>query len=334
MIESQPPPFSHASRRSEAEPRQEIYPYNFQNLYASLKQWRILHAVVECGGYAKAAEALHISQSTLSYTINKLQEQLGVQIFKLEGRKAILTPIGKSLLARSKQVLKEAIELEHFARTLAKDQGTAKKEVHLVFDHNFPASLIWQALRNFTYQDSSAPDISLIEVPMLHIEDYMENFDFDLAISMVVPHGCLGEPLLPVEYLAVAHPKHDLSASGREISERELREHIQILITHSKNSFEWTSSSSLPCWKMNSFDTALAAVLECHGYAWLPEHKVRPYLDAGSLQRLNIKNMQKRKQMMYLIHNQASQFYGVSHSFIEALRQIAKNVFVSNKKAH
>lgn len=92
--------------------------YDIQNFYSSLKQWRMLHALIDCGSYAEAAELLHVSQSTLSYTLIKLQERLGVQLLKLEGRKAVLTAPGKLLVERSRRVLQEASDLEDFARNL------------------------------------------------------------------------------------------------------------------------------------------------------------------------------------------------------------------------
>ncbi|MDB5821794.1 MAG: LysR family transcriptional regulator [Herminiimonas sp.] len=92
-------------------------PYEIPHLYASLKQWRMLHAVVDCGGFAQAAERIHVSQSTLSHSINKLQEQLGVQLTRLAGRRSVLTPIGWQLLERSRRLLQEAHELEKLARS-------------------------------------------------------------------------------------------------------------------------------------------------------------------------------------------------------------------------
>ena len=52
----------------------------------TLEQWRMFKAVVEYGGYAQAADAIHKSQSTISYGVHKLQEQLGVQLLEVEGR--------------------------------------------------------------------------------------------------------------------------------------------------------------------------------------------------------------------------------------------------------
>ena len=76
-------------------------------------------AVVEYGGYAQAADAIHKSQSTISYGVHKLQEQLGVQLLEVEGRKAVLTDHGKILLQRADQLLDQAENLDKVADSLS-----------------------------------------------------------------------------------------------------------------------------------------------------------------------------------------------------------------------
>ena len=75
----------------------------------TLEQWRTLQAVVDHGGFAQAAEAIHRSQSSVSYTVARMQEQLGVPLLRIEGRKAVLTEAGEVLLRRSRQLLLQAI---------------------------------------------------------------------------------------------------------------------------------------------------------------------------------------------------------------------------------
>ena len=41
------------------------------------------------GGFAQAAEALHRSQSSVSYTVARMQDQLGVPLLRIDGRKAV-----------------------------------------------------------------------------------------------------------------------------------------------------------------------------------------------------------------------------------------------------
>ena len=46
------------------------------SLRISLEQWRALVAVVDQGSYAKAAEAMHKTQSSVTYAVQKLQSSL------------------------------------------------------------------------------------------------------------------------------------------------------------------------------------------------------------------------------------------------------------------
>src|SRR5256712_6900939 len=85
----------------------------------SLDQWRALLAVVDEGGYAKAAKALHKSQSSVTYAVQKLESLLGVKAFKIQGRKANLTPTGELLYRRARYVLDEATGLEQAAKKLS-----------------------------------------------------------------------------------------------------------------------------------------------------------------------------------------------------------------------
>src|ERR1700731_4914974 len=85
----------------------------------SLEQWRSLLAVVDAGGYAQAAEALHKSQSAVTYAVQKMESLLGVKVFEVVGRKAHLTPTGEVLYRRAKALLDEAGALEGAAGSLA-----------------------------------------------------------------------------------------------------------------------------------------------------------------------------------------------------------------------
>ncbi|PHQ66977.1 MAG: LysR family transcriptional regulator, partial [Sneathiella sp.] len=66
-------------------------------MHITLDQWRVFEAIVEEGGYAQAAQKLHRSQSAISYSIAKMQDQLGVNLLEIQGRKAVLTEAGTLL---------------------------------------------------------------------------------------------------------------------------------------------------------------------------------------------------------------------------------------------
>lgn len=297
-------------------------PHDIHNMYVSLKQWRIFHAVVDCGGFAEAAKALHVSQSAISYTIAKLQDQLGTVLLKIEGRKAMLTAEGRAVLERSRHVLKEAIELETFAKNLGQGWG---QEIRLVVDHNFPAPLLTQALSRFATWSTGEAHVRLREVVTSQAEDILRDPNLDLAISERVPLGLLGEPLTELDYVAVAHADHQLLHLGRDITAFDLEQHVQIDMG-SASALQFTGACNpkhTRRWVMNSFESVVAAVREGLGYAWLPEHRVRTWLEQGSLVRLPMKDKRTGKIILYLIHGRPWCTTPAASRLAEFLRMIA-----------
>src|SRR5689334_2044194 len=82
----------------------------------TLEQWQALVAVVDAGSYARAAELLHKTQSTLTYAVQKIESLLDVKAFDIKGRKAVLTPTGQLLYRRARLLLDEATATESAAR--------------------------------------------------------------------------------------------------------------------------------------------------------------------------------------------------------------------------
>jgi DNA-binding transcriptional LysR family regulator len=275
-------------------------PHDTRNFRISLKQWRILHAVNDCGGFAGAAEFLHVSQSTVSYTLAKLQEQLGVPLLKIEGRKAQVTESGRALLERSRHLIKEALEIEVLAENLRKGW---RSEVHLVVDHNFPTRLLMLSLREFSLLDYNIK-VCLSEATLPEIEKALIERTADLAISCQVPPGFMGNPLIELENVAVAHPDHSLFRLQRTITAADLERQVQVAICSSKEP-AYRNSHTLRYvqrWNVNSFDTAVEALRERLGYAWLPTHRVQKWLDQGKLAILPLEEERAYKMHLYLIH--------------------------------
>src|SRR5690606_14595243 len=88
----------------------------------SLEQWAAFKAVVDEGSFALAAEALNKSQSSISYAVARLNEQMPKPLLRQRGRKAVLTEEGKVMYRRASQLLKHAEETEDFARQQALGQ--------------------------------------------------------------------------------------------------------------------------------------------------------------------------------------------------------------------
>ena len=65
----------------------------------------VVRAIETQGSLTAAANALCLTQSAISHTIKKLEQNLGVEIWRREGRSLILTQAGQYLLAVANRVL-------------------------------------------------------------------------------------------------------------------------------------------------------------------------------------------------------------------------------------
>lgn len=73
----------------------------------TLDQMRYFVTAAQLQNLSKAAEALHISQPSLSRSIARLEEELGTPLFRRQGRKVILNEPGGRLLSSAQVILRE-----------------------------------------------------------------------------------------------------------------------------------------------------------------------------------------------------------------------------------
>lgn len=69
-----------------------------------INQIRYFLAIVETGGFTKAADSLLISQPSLSVSIRRLERELGSTLFERGGRRAVLTPAGQFFLVTAREM--------------------------------------------------------------------------------------------------------------------------------------------------------------------------------------------------------------------------------------
>jgi len=71
------------------------------------RQLRFFLAVIDYGGFSKAAEQLYIAQPSLSQAVAGLERDLGVALFHRVGRGVLPTDAGKELIGPARQVLRD-----------------------------------------------------------------------------------------------------------------------------------------------------------------------------------------------------------------------------------
>lgn len=264
----------------------------------SLEQWRTLQAVVEQGGFAQAAKHLHRSQSAVSYAVQRLQDNLGVPVLRLEGRRAVLTEAGEVVLRRARQLLRDANVLEALAREL---KAGWEAEIRLVVDAAFPSEILMMALQAFAPHDRGTR-VLMQEVVLSGAMDALRDGTADLVISAGLPETVLADELIEIEFLAVAHPNHALHQLGRVLEFSDLRREMQIVIRDSGHyqvtDHGWLESEHR--WTVSSIDRAVSTVIHGLGFAWLPRHYLTAYLATEQVKILPLAQGQSYRTHLYL----------------------------------
>ncbi|HUJ88056.1 MAG TPA: LysR family transcriptional regulator [Burkholderiales bacterium] len=265
----------------------------------TLEQWRALVSVVDCGGYARAAEKLNKTQSSVTYAVKKLESLLGVKAFEISGRKARLTPVGELLLRRARGLLDEAAAIERSARRLS---AGWEAEIGLAAEIVFPRWLLFRALERFG-AESPHTRIEVLETVLGGTQEALVRREVDLAVSGLVPAGFVGDALLRLRFVLVARADHALLRLGRELTLQDLRAQRQLVVRESgtrRATPTWIEAAQR--WTVSHMATSLEAVRAGYGYAWFPQEMIRAELASGTLKALPLREGGERYAQLYLVY--------------------------------
>jgi len=264
----------------------------------TLEQWRALLAVIDAGGYAKAAELLNKSQSAVSYAIAQLESALGVKAFNLQGRKAVVTPSGELLYRRAKLLLEQAERLEKSAQCLAVQ---LEPMVKIAVDIIVPPAKVLYCLSMFA-KDFPDTRVEYYETVLSGTEDALLKRQVDLAIGGFVPPGFIGEKIMTALFHGVSSPHHPLQHLGRAVTYEDMRQHRQIVVRDSgqyrRHTQGWQEADQR--WTLSHIKTSLEAIRMGLGYAWLPDAYTQEDIAAGSLTYLPVEIGAEREGAVYL----------------------------------
>ena len=116
----------------------------------SLESLEVLDAIARKGSFAAAAASLFRVPSALTYTVRKLEDDLGVKLFNRSGHRAELTEAGAELLREGRNLLNAAAELECLVKRVANGVET---ELNLAVSDLFDIAAIYPVLDKFYAQN-------------------------------------------------------------------------------------------------------------------------------------------------------------------------------------
>ncbi|WP_458127073.1 LysR family transcriptional regulator [Paenibacillus sp. Z3-2] len=180
----------------------------------NLQQLKVFVHVVNLKKLYLVAEKLNITQPTVTFHLNKLQEDAGMALFHTKTYHVIkLTEAGKSLYHYAKQIV--ALD-DEMRRTLENHKGTAAEHLRIGSTHT-PATYILPDLLSVFRQEHDIY-LSLDVKPAAQIVEKIKLYDLDVGvISHTEPDDpdLIYEPLMKDDLVIIFHPEHVLAAKSK-----------------------------------------------------------------------------------------------------------------------
>jgi DNA-binding transcriptional LysR family regulator len=185
----------------------------------TLEALRVLDAIERRGSFAAAADELGKVPSALSYTIQKLEDELDLSLFDRSGHKTQFTPVGRLLLERGRQLLHASSQLVDDARALELGWET---RLTLAVDGIMPSHILFPVLDSLSRQTDT--DIKLTHEVLAGTWEALETGRADLAITplredAILSPGIKTQFLYRETFIYVAHPDHPIHQEQGPLNE-------------------------------------------------------------------------------------------------------------------
>ena len=185
----------------------------------------VLDAIARKGSFAAAAEELYRVPSAITYTMNKLEQDLKVDLFDRSGHRAKLTPAGEKLLQDGRHLLRAAQELELSVKRVATGW---EAELTLAVDDLISLSSIYPLIADF-YAENAGTQLRIITEVFGGSWDALMTGRADLAIGASgegPPGGGYATRVLgDLEFVFVVPPGHPLAAATLPLTSEDILQH-------------------------------------------------------------------------------------------------------------
>lgn len=247
---------------------------------------KVLDAIDRKGSFAGAASELFRVPSAISYTVQKLEEDLNVNIYDRSGHKAVLTPAGRYLLEEGRSLLEAAENLAHSTRQVAEGWET---RLRIGFNSLLPANLLFPAVNEF--QQLGVPvDVQIVEEVFAGAWDSLQSRRVDLIIGadqLSKPAGSFTtSPLGEIEFAFAVAPDHPLASASEPLTETDIASYPAAVAADTSRSLPPGNAGIFRRQRtltVSNIDQKIEVQEAGLGVGWLPAPRIRQSLDRGSL---------------------------------------------------
>lgn len=246
---------------------------------------KALDAIAKKGSFAAAAESLHKVPSALTYTIKKLEEDIGSPLFDRSKQRATLTPAGKLVLEQGRDILHATTRMVDAVKQL---ESGWESEIRIARDTVVSQSTLFSIVKEFTQLKQNV-DVTLSVEALGGGWDALHSQRADIVIgaSGELPKGMFAtHKFAELEFVFAVPPSHPLASINGTIDVDHLRLYPAIVVADTSQLLPVRDSglfNSKQVIRVNTMASKLSAQLQGIGVGYLPLHLAQPYLTSGEL---------------------------------------------------
>ena len=253
-----------------------------------------LAAIVEEGGFERAAQRLNVTQSAVSQRLRALEAQVG-SVLIVRSRPLKATSAGQLLLRHTKQLRLLRVDLERDLQELAPHaQGGSRDEERISIAINADSIATW-ALPALTPLVRNGLPVEIITDDQNFTQEWLRSGQVIGCVTTLKPalRGCKVVPLGAMHYVAVASTGFAQSQLPGGLTAHNFRG-VPFIAFNRKDGIQsefigqvfGLKRVSLRQLFVPSSEGQLRAVLAGWGASVLPEHMARAPLETGELVNL------------------------------------------------
>ncbi|MBT0963965.1 LysR family transcriptional regulator [Denitromonas iodatirespirans] len=252
----------------------------------SLDALAMLDAIDSAGSFAAAARQLYRVPSALTHAVRRLEDDLGFALFERVGRRARLTPAGRTLLTDGRQLLAAANELECRARRVATGWEV---ELRIALNALLPFNALLPLIAEFDAQGHGTR-LRFDHEVLAGSWDALSSGRADLVVGAsgeALRESALVSRSLGNAVVLFCHaPDHPLAAVPEPLPTHEIRKHRAVVLADTTRTLQARSAgliSGQDALIVPDFSAKLAAQVAGLGVGHLPPCIAQPAIDAGQL---------------------------------------------------
>lgn len=254
----------------------------------TLQQLKYIVAVDSYRSFALAAEALGVTQPTLSAMIGKLEEELEVKLFDRSSRKVVTTNVGEKIVLQANRVLKES---DRIREMLEEEKGTVSGDFRLGIGPSIAPYILPDFIRMY-HSDYPQVKLSIEEMRPETMIKSLETSSIDAAIATT---GHAGSSIFEIPLYTERFYVYLSESCSRKLAvfrpDQLENEHLWVMkevqcLRESAFSFCKGRSGKRHVYEAGNIDTLIRIVDANGGYTIIPEMHI-PMLSEN--QRRNVR---------------------------------------------